>query len=167
MSLQSVEHHITYNAQHKVLICKTHRYGITDAVRHFHSKDHAKMTTKTRLQIRAATQHLELADPEEVDIPLSNSFPIDGLELVDNGAKCNECEYVAGTFNTMEDHCRNKHDWKAKDEPMWTKQAVQTFYPGTTHSKFALTLGKYRQFFAVILPTKTENQIITDQMIEG
>jgi len=162
-----VQDYVAYNMQHKVLICKEHQYGITDVIRHFRSDDHAKMSTKTRLQIRVATQHLELANPKDIIIPSLNCLPIEGLELVEDGAKCNECQYIAGTSGTMEEHCRNCHDWRAKDELMWTKQAVQTFYPGTTHGKLALTLGKYRQFFAVTLSTITENQTITDQMIEG
>jgi len=131
MSLQSLQHYIIYDAQHKVLICKEHQYGITNVARHF-QQNHPNMPTKTRLQIRVATQHLELTNPKDIIVPSSNSLPIDGLELSEDGAKCNECEYVAGTFGTMEEHCRNNHDWKAQDALMWTKQAVQTFYPGIT-----------------------------------
>ena len=124
-----MQHHIIYDAQYKVLICKEHQCGITNVARHF-QRYHPNMSTKTRLQIRVATQHLELANPKDIIIPSSKSLPIEGLELVKDGAKCNKCEYMAGTCNTMEEHCRNYHDWKAKDERVWTKQPVQTFYPG-------------------------------------
>ena len=167
MSLESVQQYVTYNVQHKLLICKLHKDGITNVDRHFRGIDHSKMTTKTRLQIRAATQHLELAPPEAMAIPSANSFPIDGLELIEDGAKCNECEYVARTTDTMEKHCRIKHDWKLKDGSMWTKQAVQSFFQGTMQIRLTLILGKYRKFFAVMLPMSTENQTMTDQLIEG
>jgi len=166
MSLESVQHHIVYNAQYKVLICKEHKYTILDVTRHFR-EHHPKMKTKTRLQIRAATQHLELAKPEDITNLSSNSLPIEGLELIENGAKCNDCEYVAGTIGTMEDHCRNKHNWKAKDETMWTKQAVQTFFQGTIHIRSILIRGKYRKFFVITLPISIENQTMTDELIEG
>ena len=166
MSLESVQHHVIYNAQYKVLICKEHQYTINDVIRHFREY-HPKMTTKTRLQIRVATQDLELANPEDIVHSSPNSLAIEGLELITDGAVCNNCREVAGTADTMIKHCRNKHDWKCKDGPMWTKQAVQTFFQGTMQKSLILMLGKYRKFFAVILPTSTENQTITDQMIEG
>ena len=131
MSLESVQHHIIYNAQHKVLICKKHENGITDVDRHFRGTGHENMTTKTRLAIRVATQHLELTNLQDIVIPSANSFPIEGLEVVKNGAKCKECGHLAGTIDTMENHCRNKHNWKTKDGSMWTQQAVQTFFQGT------------------------------------
>jgi len=166
MSLESVQHHVVYNAQHKVLICKTHQCGITD-VRHFRGQDHVKMSTKTRLQIRVATQHLEMPNPSDIKEPPSTAFPIDDLELIKDGFKCKICEYLAGTFNTMEEHCRIEHGRKAKDEIMWTAQAMQTFFSGKYIDKLYLILGKYTKYFAVTLPISSENQTITDQMIEG
>jgi len=138
MSLESVQHYVTYNVQHKVLICKEHQYGITDVVRHFRGEDHSKMSTKTRLKIRAATQHLELANPNDMQIPSAYCPPIDGIELFDEGAQCKKCGYLAGASGSIEEHCRKQHDWKAKDEPIWMNQAVQTFYQGIIHSIYAL-----------------------------
>jgi len=162
-----VQNYVVYNAQHKVLVCKEHQYAITDVSRHFRGDDHSKMSTETRLKIRVATQHLKLTEPDDIVIPGSNSFPIEGLKLVEDGAKCNKCGYITGTLDTMKYHCRQEHAWKAKDEPMWTNQAVQTFYPGTIYCIYVLILAKYRKFFAVTLPMSIENQTIMDQMIEG
>ena len=160
MSLQSVQHHVMYNAEHKVLMCKEHKYGITNIARHFQEL-HNDMSTKTRLKIRVSTQHLELTEPDNIVIPSSNDSPIEGLKLVEDGAKCNECGHITGTTDSMKYHCRHEHDWKAKDEPQWTKQAVQTFYPGTIYCTYDLILGKYRKFFAVTLPMSRENQTIS------
>ena len=167
MSLQSVEHHVTYNAQHKVLICKTHCHGITDVIRHFQGKDHAKMSTKTRLQIRAATQNLVMLGPNSIRAPPPTALPIDELELIKNGFECKKCGALAGTLSTIENHCRNKHNWKREDEIMWTIQAVQTFFCGKSIQYIILTIGTYTSYFGVTLPTLIENQTMTDEFIES
>ena len=150
-----------------MLICKTHHNGITDVIRHFQSKDHAKMTTKTRLQIRAATQNLNMLEPNSIVAPPPTALPIDELELIKNGFKCKMCGSLAGTLSTIKVHCRAEHDWEARDGIMWTTQAVQTFFSGNSIQYIMLKAGFHTSYFAVTLPTSTENQTMMDQLIEG
>ena len=67
--------------------------------------------------------------------PDPDDGPIEGLKLEENGFSCiyENCDgYVSGTKRTMEQHCRDTHNWKLNDGIMWRKQAVQTFFVGIT-----------------------------------
>jgi hypothetical protein len=127
MSLKSVKQHVLYHEEHQLLICKSHEYGITNITRHFQEQHKTTMTSHTRLQIFNATRNLPLVKPQNVDTS-SIVHSIEGLKVISDGAKCNECKYLSDTIESMKKHCK-VHEWNAASEDMWTLQAVQTFYP--------------------------------------
>ena len=57
--------------------------------------------------------------------------PISYLKIV-IGYICGyvKCETVCGTVDTVKEHCKRDHGWKAKDGNCWVETWAQTFFQG-------------------------------------
>ena len=135
MTTEHIENYVKYNEEHSVLICIPHGYSLIpgDGIgRHF-QRYHGSISIETRKNIAEYAATLILKDPDDVVHPDSDEGPIEGLKLEENGFSCiyEDCDgYVCGTKGTMEQHCRDAHNWKLNDGIMWRKQAVQKFFAG-------------------------------------
>ena len=141
MTPESIEKYLLYNAKWQVVICKTCKYCPVPGkslARHL-MDEHQSIALSTRKELITWAETLDLVEPDRVRVPNANTPPIEGLELVEDGYKC---EYVgcidpyAGTASSIIEDCNKKHKWIKTDGIKWTKLALQTFFS-----------GKYKRYF--------------------
>jgi len=139
--IKIAEKYVTYNSTLKILICRKEQhcispganktgesknYGIID---HFYRSEHKDLTRKDRMTLNQYISNLDIAKPRNVMIPSPEDRPIAGLELHQNGAECLICNELRSNECQMKKHCQ-EHGWKTGKDPLWKKQAVQTFFKG-------------------------------------
>ena len=91
--------HVIYNAEHKVLICRKHKVGISPHRVEFHlTTEHNELSLQKRREIREYVATLDLVSPIEVTVIHEKRAPIEGLEILD-GCRCNfeGCGEITGT----------------------------------------------------------------------
>jgi len=159
----SFHDHFIYNSNYRILICRTCQFALlpkSDAIRLHLQRVHRYLDLDLRKQCLADAKTLDLASIEElqsliIDEPIQY---IQGLQLLD-GLRCDACQYLCGTLNSINLHCREKHKWTWGQEhkPMWKSCHIQTFFP-----------SERRKFFQVHppLPESPPPQITTDTLIE-
>ena len=117
--------YVIYNPEYKVLICRQHKYAIPQdrIFRHF-QLFHLFIPLATRQLISNYSKTLELVAPENVATPLELVLCIDGLTIV-NGFLCqyDRCRELRSTERSIKEHCRGKHEWKARTGVTWKNQA--------------------------------------------
>jgi hypothetical protein len=102
----------------------SHNFG---AIHHFYRSEHKGIPRTDRTALKQYISGLDIAKPCNVVIPSPESRPIAGLELHRKGAECLVCHELASDIRQMKKHCR-EHGWKTGKDPIWKKQAVQTFF---------------------------------------
>jgi Orsellinic acid/F9775 biosynthesis cluster protein D len=127
--------YVTYNAEYRVLICRSHKYGITPdyILRHF--RDHHKgIPLQTQETIVDYSKALDLAAPEDIGIPSEAVEPIKELCMTE-GFQCgyDGCSELRGTYGSMKEHCKRVHEWLSATGIMWTTQACQKLFEGSRH----------------------------------
>lgn len=128
-----MEQYIIYNAEHKVLICKEHKCGISPRRldRHFRD-DHQGVAMAMRKEILAYAKELPLCDPEQAPIFKEVRSVIHGLQVYD-GYRCHyeSCQFYTPTLGYIKRHCRD-HDsegWNSV-ESKFTNVKIQTWFQG-------------------------------------
>jgi hypothetical protein len=125
--------YVTYNADYKVLICRSHRYGIApDFIERHLRQYHKGIPLPTRQTIVDYSKTLDLAAPEDIEIPSEAGQPIKELSIVD-GFQCvyDDCSELCGTYGSMKEHCKRNHGWLAAAGVKWRSQQMQTMFDGT------------------------------------
>ena len=131
--------YVLFNRELKILICRKEQHcispgsgsnaprnsGVSD---HFYRTEHKALPNGHRAAIAEYVCQLEIADPQDVEIPSPDSKPIPGLALYRDGAECLVCNELTTNVKHMKIHCRTKHDWKSTDNPLWKMQAIQLFF---------------------------------------
>jgi len=74
---------------------------------------------------------LDLAAPEDIEIPSEGVQPIKELCMVD-GFRCgyDSCSELCGKYGSMKEHCKRKHGWIAATGVKWSNQKMQTMFDG-------------------------------------
>lgn len=125
--------HVVYNSHYRVLICKTHQYALTSEslTRHFRD-EHKELSLETRQEIIKYAFTLNIAEVESLLYLNDRVTPIPYLKIVE-GYECQyeTCRKILGTLESMKKHCRQDHEWKAKNGVLWSETRAQTFYQGT------------------------------------
>ena len=128
-SAVTMDQYVAYNADYKVLICRQHKYAIPPdwVLRHF--RESHTIPLATRQLIGDYSQTLELVMPENVATPATPAQCIEGLTLV-NGFQCQYegCIELRSTERSMKEHCRGKHEWKARIGATWRTQPFSNFF---------------------------------------
>ena len=126
----AMDQYVTYNAEHKVLICRQHDYCIPPNYisRHFR-ESHKSIPLATRQAIVDYSQKMNLLAPEAVLNPTESVNPINHLRVL-QGFQCfhDDCLALHTTENSIKQHCREKHQWESESGDMWIKQSMQTFF---------------------------------------
>ena len=142
------KNYIQYNPNLKVIICNQHKYAVTlakdlneqsNATRHFQEIHKPGLPKSATDAINGYISTLELAEPSQIDMPLKENGPIEGLELYKDGCKCAECGKYAINPKAMDMHFRKCHP---NDKPKWSKQPIQTIFSGS-NTKYISTLFQY------------------------
>ena len=126
-----MSHHVVFNNEYNVLICKEHQSAIpsTYVARHFQEEHDLNLVTRQAIQNYA----FGYTFTEPMDLVYSNEkiSPIPYLKIVD-GFQClyEPCTKIYGTIRAVKEHCRAGHSWKAKDGKRWMETRAQTFYQG-------------------------------------
>ena len=120
--------YIQYNSDLKIAICRACRCGISPLVPwpHF-SRNHKETWAANRKSILAALDSMPLSAPDELQHPMEECDPIDGLEVKD-GYCCGEdgCTFCKATVKGMELHCREKHGAEALRAKAWFPCRMQS-----------------------------------------
>ena len=135
MASESIEKYLLYNAKWRVVICKACKYCPVPGkslARHL-MDEHQSIPLCTRKELITWVETLDLVEPDRVMVPDPNTLPIEGLELIEKGFKCDydTCmNLYRGTAKSMETHCRETHKWVENVGTKWTIVALQTFFQG-------------------------------------
>lgn len=132
--MESIKNYVRYDSTYMILICCQHKYAIPrgKAINRHFQRVHSEMSMETRQKIWNTVKDLELADVNDVPIPLEDEYPIESIEVKEGYRCCDQsCKgYYAGEEGTMREHCKTKHNWRKNDPVCWTNQPVQTIFSG-------------------------------------
>ena len=132
--------YVLYNPDLKVLICRNEKHCVSPGtdkpgdprnfgvISHFRRSEHKGIPRLHRAALNQYISGLGIAKPHDIVIPSPESRPIAGLELHRDGAECLQCNELTSDERQMKKHCRTKHGWDIMKDPIWKKQAVQTFF---------------------------------------
>ena len=130
-----MDQYVMFNSTYHILICRQCGYAISQnwITRHFR-RCHKTIPLTTRQKIIEYGQSLELWQPKVVQDTWNNSntkFPIEGL-TISSGFQClyHDCSQLTRTEISIQQHCRENHNWLMKDGIMWRTQELQTFFEG-------------------------------------
>ena len=135
MASESIEKYLLHDAKWRVVVCKGCKYCLVpgkSVTRHL-KDEHQSIPLDTRKELITWAETLDLVEPDRVMVPNANTPPIEGLELVEDGCKCEYTGCIdpyAGTLTSIMEHCNKKHKWIKTDGIKWTKLALQTFFRG-------------------------------------
>src|SRR5215471_13180471 len=99
-SQEIAKRYVQYNTELKIITCIQHKYAIVpgndsndrlNSTRHFQEIHKPGLPKSATDAISGYISTLELAEPSQIDIPLKENGPIEGLELYKDGCKCAEC----------------------------------------------------------------------------
>ena len=121
-----------YNAAHRVLVCKEHRYAVTSWKRHL-SDYHAIGASGLRDAARFL-QDLDIVKPEDAELPTPNGPPWEYLQPSRLGFECtgtndNNCGRISVSRKAIAQHCNKMHAWRAsvRGKINWREVRVQSF----------------------------------------
>jgi predicted metal-binding protein len=103
--------YLLYVPEYSALICRSCRYCLTPrgVGRHFQWQ-HKTISCGERDQLVKFAECLTVSRPEDIEVPSEEIAAIEGLDVID-GFKCGECEGLYGTMRSIQNHCRDRHDW--------------------------------------------------------
>ena len=155
---------------YRVIQCVQCQYAVmpTQIEGHLSSKKHRRSVpngTRKAIDGFVRTQVNSVAwEAEDVTYPPSDSAPINGFPIFENGLRCvsvdlldRECGHVCRTVGSMQEHCKTVHGWengqrrggdtrkKSRQTPnrLWEEgQAVQQFF----------VQGSWKRYFAIKPP---------------
>ena len=123
-------------------VCKPHKQGIVKAQLQTHlDTKHQELVPRTRRNIVSAVRQNTSLQPwamEEDDViyPGPASTPLPHLPVYQNGLQCRECGRIYRHIKRMQEHCRQQHGWKGRNQAaaagrpagrhhtMWTTRVV-------------------------------------------
>ena len=136
--------YVQYNPELKIITCIQHKYAIipgndssgrSNVTHHFQEVHKPGLSKHAITPINEYISTLELLKPCQINTPLREDGPVDGLELYENGGQCLICHEFAISPGAMSLHFIKKHHLIAKLGTNWRKQAIQTIFSGK-HSKY-------------------------------
>ncbi|KAF2849515.1 hypothetical protein T440DRAFT_555817 [Plenodomus tracheiphilus IPT5] len=141
-SLHSQEN-LLYNAEYGVIICRDCSYAIQRSALSSHLLRHKIYRTK-RQHLLETFGKLALCEPEDVQAPLPNAPPIEGLTVID-GLKCtiSGCGKLCASEKRMRRHRSECHGSPATECNMehWENVKMQTFFRGTKIRYFEVNIS--------------------------
>ncbi|KAH7139697.1 hypothetical protein B0J13DRAFT_596741 [Dactylonectria estremocensis] len=122
---------LEYDAINRVLICLACRYAIQKAALGSHLLRH-KVYRGERQRMLSAISRLELAEPDQVQLPPANGSPVRGLPIL-AGFRCaaDGCERLCASLKRMRRHWSESHGVSDPVEPFCCAVSLQTFFRGT------------------------------------
>ena len=165
---------------YQVIICKRCHFAIAPSYIEKHvQRKHPSISRDDRSCIVAIASKLTnvAQQAEDVQYPTADSDPIDELPVFHDGLRCTietsirACNYVCRHRTGIQQHCREKHNWKnprkrrrypAADQsseaarPWTTGQACQRFF----------TTGKWQRYFPIRVDGQASNQQVERVDIE-
>ena len=120
---------LTYDAKHKVLICRKCQYAIQKSALESHLLRH-KIYRGKRQGLLSSILQLEISGPDEVQPPPKTSPPVDGLPIIP-GYKCvaTGCAYLCASDKRMRRHWSDAHGSSICSDAFESVH-LQTFFRG-------------------------------------
>ena len=131
---------LIYNSDYNVLICPRCQYAVQTSALDSHLRRH-KVYRGDRQRLLSACAKLVLPEPDDVQLPESDSPPIDGLPVLP-GLKCSfsGCGRLCASVKRMRRHWSESHGVKEPPETCSRHVYIQTFFRGTKIRYFEVTL---------------------------
>ncbi len=130
-----MDEYIIYNTTYHILICRQCGYAIPqDGIMRHYRRFHKTIPLVMRQEIINYGLSLDLLQPSKVQElweTLNVNTTIKGLTVY-SGFQCQYegCVKYARTEISMKQHCRETHNWVAKERIIWKKQQLQTIFGG-------------------------------------
>ena len=105
--------HVIYLPEFHAIVCRKCQHGISkDGLGNHFLRRHKELELNVRKELERYVETLEVLEPPKVEVPTTEIMLIEGLKVLE-GFICmvGECRYLAGTPRSMEEHCRNEHEW--------------------------------------------------------
>lgn len=122
---------LSYNARHKVLICRECKYAIQKSALESHLLRH-KIYRGDRRRLLDSIAELQLLEPDEVQFPPAESSRIDELPVIE-GFRCTAdgCENLCASLKRMRRHWSETHGISDPPDSCARTAKLQTFFRGT------------------------------------
>jgi Orsellinic acid/F9775 biosynthesis cluster protein D len=106
-----ISSYLIYVPEFEALICRGCEHGLTREcmTRHF-QRLHKSVSTSVRKRLNDFMSGLRVSSAEDIKLPLMEIEAMDGLEVI-NGFECQYCGGLYGTLRSMQNHCRDRHEW--------------------------------------------------------
>jgi Orsellinic acid/F9775 biosynthesis cluster protein D len=126
-----------YLTAHEVLICTACHYAVQPNAVVRHLKDIHHLSSEERRPFAAYTNSFKLRNPEEVEPPCAEDFPVACLP-VEKGWKCKSpgCYYLCVSIKRMQNHWPAQHGCRGDSGRDWRPAPLQTFFRGNMTKYF-------------------------------
>ncbi|EED22669.1 conserved hypothetical protein [Talaromyces stipitatus ATCC 10500] len=151
-----------YSEIHRVLICTSCRYAVQPTAITRHLKDIHHLPSDKRQSFVTYWKNLPLKNPDEVEPPFPQDFPVSYLPL-EKGWQCNSpgCYYLCASKKRMETHWPAEHGRKGNPSRDWSPTLLQTFFRGNMVKYF--TRDSRSLLAAVhVVHVKSQHTIVKD-----
>jgi hypothetical protein len=133
---------LVYDAKHSVLICRECQYAIQKSALGSHLLRH-KIYRGERQRLLSSIAQLELLEPDDVQLPLAGSRPVDGLPII-AGFRCTapDCDNLCASTKRMRRHWSERHNMSDPPDSFARSVNLQTFFRGTKIRYFEVALPR-------------------------
>jgi hypothetical protein len=132
---------LQYESEHILLICKYHRYAISNLSSHLRI-EHSR-TPEEKAAVASNYSHLQISNPAQVQLPPPLEPPLRSPGRPRDAFICDkeECKFITISRHEILKHCKRKHKWRS------TKADCEHFYHVYVQS--FVTTGDRQRYFAV------------------
>jgi len=129
ITIDNADDWLQYELQYKVLVCKYHRYAISNLASHLRTKHSG--TLKEKAAVVRKYSYLQILNPTQVQLPPPLEPPIQSLGRPRDAFICDEeeCGFITVSRDEIRKHCNKKHEWRStkQDREHWHHVFVQSF----------------------------------------
>ncbi|KAB5523163.1 hypothetical protein GE09DRAFT_493093 [Coniochaeta sp. 2T2.1] len=131
---------LSYDAQHRVIICRECRYAIQKSALGSHLLRH-KIYRGERQRLLASIHQCDILEPDEVQLPPPEYPPVDGLPVL-SGYRCTAagCGVLCASSKRMRRHWSEIHGIADPPDSCARSATIQTFFRGTKLRYFEVGL---------------------------
>ncbi|KAB5517541.1 hypothetical protein GE09DRAFT_1066425 [Coniochaeta sp. 2T2.1] len=131
---------LSYDAQHRVIICRECKYAIQKSALDSHLLRH-KIYRGERQRLLASIHQCDILEPDDVQLPPPEYAPVDGLPVLP-GYRCTAtgCGVLCASSKRMRRHWSEIHGIAHPPDTCARSATIQTFFRGTKLRYFEVGL---------------------------
>jgi hypothetical protein len=162
--MNTIEKHLVYLEEYKVLICRACQHAINPSgvIRHFKDYHTKEVPPRLRVELSIWSENKNLVEPNEAVIPVA-SGAIPNIKVID-GFECIECGKLTGSIGSMKVHCQVEHCWTKAQSETWKDCKLQSFFNKPNIRYMLIELTNYRYFKVTV---EEDMELPIDRLMES